>query len=66
MPVSNTTAVDILTYESVRQYAREHGCDRAYGLLLLAGPDGYAGTWEEYNEALYLLDHQLILNEPEE
>ena len=66
MPAPNTTTADILTYESVKQYAREHGCSNAYGLLLLAGPDGYAGTWEEYNEALYLLDRELILNEPGE
>lgn len=65
MPAPNTTP-DRITYEELKQYAREHGCASAYGLLLLGGPDFYAGTWEEYNEALYLLDRNLILNEPEE
>lgn len=66
MPTPNNTADDFITYEDVKQYVRAHGYDSAYGLLLLAGPDGYAGTWEEYNEALYLLDRKLILNEPEQ
>ena len=66
MPAPKNNPYVFLTYEYVKQYAREHGCSSAYGLLLLAGPDGYVGTWEEYNEALYLLDRELILNEPEQ
>jgi len=65
MTAPNTTS-DRITYEELKQYAREHGCDRAFGLLLLGGPEFYAGTFEEYNEALYLLEQRLILNEPEE
>ena len=42
----------MITRKDILDYAKEHGNDSAYGLLLLAGPDGFGGTYEEYNSLL--------------
>lgn len=38
----------MLTKADVLEYSRKCGAASAYGLLLLAGPDGYDGTYDEY------------------
>lgn len=34
--------------DDILEYAAVHGDESAYGLLLLVGPDGFDGTWDEY------------------
>ena len=51
---------ETVTYNAIIFYARSNGCNAAYGLLLLFGPDHFAGNYEEYNELLYLLDNNKI------
>jgi len=51
---------ETVTYNAIFDYARSNGCKAAYGLLLLYGPDHFAGNYEEYNELLFLLDNNKI------
>lgn len=51
---------ETVTYNAILDYARSNGCNAAYGLLLLYGPDRFAGNYEEYNELLYLLNNHKI------
>ena len=44
-----------MTYQDVMDYAKQTGKESAADLLLLLGPDGYSGTYEEYNELMYIL-----------
>lgn len=41
--------------EQILEYARQTGDESAANLLLLLGPDGYDGTWQDYNELMYAL-----------
>ena len=49
-----------VTYNAILDYARSNGCKTAYSLLLLYGPDRFAGNYEEYNELLYILNNNKI------
>ena len=44
-----------LTAEQVIEYEKAHGSRAAANLLLLAGPDGYAG-WDDYDTLLEKLE----------
>lgn len=37
-----------MTKADVDEYVMACGAEAAWNLLLLCGPDGYDGTWEEY------------------
>lgn len=41
---------DLLTPADFAEYAERHGNEAAYGLVLLAGPDGISGGWNTYCE----------------
>lgn len=43
----------------VLDYAVQHGREAAANLLLLAGPDGYAGSYENYKDLEGLLNNGL-------
>ena len=42
----------MITREDVREYFQDCGAEGAYNLLLLAGPDGYDGSADEYFDLL--------------
>ena len=44
-----------LTRRMVLDYAAETSHESAANLLLLLGPDGYAGDYQDYNELMYIL-----------
>ena len=44
----------MLTIENTLDYKKNNGTHAAANLLLLVGPDGFDGTFEDYN---YLLDN---------
>lgn len=48
----------MLSKTDILEYAALHGDESAYDLLLLVGPDGFAGTWKEYVELEELLNNQ--------
>lgn len=43
-------------------YAAETSCESASNLLLLLGPDGYAGDYQDYNELMFVLTHNMQEN----
>ena len=45
-----------ITRMDIDEYANIHGNRAAADLLLLAGYDGFAGTYEEYNELMEMLE----------
>ena len=46
----------LLTTQEIEDCARLWGKDGAAGLLLLAGPDGFDGDYDEYKELLARLE----------
>ena len=44
-----------MTRQDVLDYARKTSNESAANLLLLLGPDGYEGDYQDYNELLYIL-----------
>lgn len=47
-----------ITRMDIDEYANIHGNRAAADLLLLAGYDGFDGTWEEYNELMEMLEKE--------
>lgn len=47
-----------MTSLDIMEYARETSHESAFDLLLLTGPDGFDGTFEDYNQLLYSLEKQ--------
>ena len=41
--------------EQILEYARQTGNESAANLLLLVGPDGFDGDYQDYNELMYIL-----------
>lgn len=46
----------MITRDDVLRYAERHGAAQAYNLLLLAGPDAYAGDYAEYEGIMSMLE----------
>ena len=46
----------MITAEEVIAYAEENGAACAYDLLIMFGPDGFAGTYEEFENLLIELE----------
>lgn len=44
-----------MTYQDVMDYASKTSSESAANLLLLLGPDGYEGDWQDYNELMWVL-----------
>ena len=44
--------------EQILEYARQTGNESAANLLLLLGPNGFAGNYQDYNELMYTLTVQ--------
>ncbi|MBQ1776626.1 MAG: hypothetical protein IIZ93_00570 [Acidaminococcaceae bacterium] len=44
-----------MTRQDVMAYARKTSNESAANLLLLLGPDGYEGDFQDYNELMYIL-----------
>jgi hypothetical protein len=45
------------------EYAQETSHESAFNLLLLTGPGGFDGTFEDYNQLLYSLEKQATKGE---
>lgn len=41
-----------ITRQQIMEYAAKHGNRSAWSLLLMAGPDGFAGDYDSYNSLL--------------
>ena len=52
---------NIITADDVIEYQACQGTEAAYSLLLLAGPDGYAGDYYEYRDLLNTLAEEASL-----
>ena len=37
-----------MTYEEVMEFVKQTDRENAYNIMLLAGPEGYVGTYAEY------------------
>ena len=46
----------MITAEEVIAYAQENGAACAYDLLIMFGADGFAGTYEEFENLLIELE----------
>lgn len=46
----------MITSDEIVEIAKEQGAERAYGLLLLFGPDCFDGTYTEYENLLIELE----------
>ena len=44
-----------MNYQDFMAYARKTSNESAANLLLLLGPDGYEGDYQDYNELMYVL-----------
>ena len=49
---------DRITRTDLDEYANIHGNRAAADLLLLAGYDGFEGTYEEYNDLMEILEQE--------
>ena len=45
-----------MTAKEIIDYMKTNGAESAYGLLLLCGPDGFDGTYDEYRNLLIELE----------
>lgn len=52
-----------LTADDIEEYKNAHGASSAVGLLLLAGPDGFSGSYDEYDAILGELEGGYV-NDP--
>ena len=50
----------MITRDDVMRYAQAHGPEDAYNLLLLAGPDAFAGTYAQYEGLLAELEEAAL------
>ena len=44
-----------MTRQDILDYASKTSHESAANLLLLLGPDGYGGDFQDYNELMYIL-----------
>lgn len=47
-----------MTYEEVMELVAKTDKENAYNIMLLAGPDGYVGTYDEYIALLNELEEK--------
>lgn len=52
-----------LTADDIEEYKNAHGASSAAGLLLLAGPDGFSGSYDEYDALMGELEGGYV-NDP--
>lgn len=48
-----------ISKQDILEYAQDCGAEAAANLLLLGGPDGYAGDYDEYKELEAMLEAML-------
>lgn len=54
---------NLITKADILEYRKCQSVEAAYGLLLLAGPGGFDGSYDEYTELLHCMDEEAKLDD---